>query len=395
MRCQPQSPKSFRFLATCAALAVLLAGHGLQAQATSTQTTTKAASKGGEKMSISKTEYGKLANGQTAHLFTCVNKNGYRMQLTDFGAIVVTFETPDRDGKLANINLGFPKLEGYFQRHPYFGATVGRFCNRIAKGQFELDGKTYKLATNNGPNHLHGGVEGFDRFLWNATEISTDKEVGVRFHRVSKDGEEGYPGNLSVTVTYTLNNDNELKIEFQASTDKATPVNLTNHNYWNLSGAGSGDILQHELTLAADHYLAVDGTLIPTGELTPVAGTPLDFNKPTAIGARITQVGGDPTGYDHCFVVRGKPGELRLAAQVTDPASGRRMEVLTTQPGIQFYTGNFLDGGPGGNGNGKHGAFCLETQHYPDSPNKPQFPSTILKPGQEFHQVTVHRFSAK
>jgi len=335
----------------------------------------------GQPQPVGREPFGQLPDGTAIERFTLTNKNGVTVKITNYGALVTDWIVPDKAGNKADIALGFDSLEGYLAGHPYFGATVGRVANRVAKAAFTLDGKTYKLAANNGANALHGGLKGFDKFLWNATEISTDNEVGVRFHRVSKDGEEGYPGNLSVTATYTLNNDNELKIEFHASTDKATPVNLTNHNYWNLSGAGSGDILKHELTLAADHYLAVDGTLIPTGELTPVAGTPLDFNKSTAIGARITQVGGDPTGYDHCFVVRGKPGELRLAAQVTDPASGRRMEILTTQPGIQFYTGNFLDGGPGGNGNGKHGAFCLETQHYPDSPNKPQFPSTILKPG--------------
>lgn len=346
-------------------------------------------------MSIQQSDFGQSPDGRKAKLYTCTNKNGYRLALTDYGAIVVSMETPDRNGKLANINLGFPTLDGYLQRHPYFGSTVGRYCNRIAKGEFVLNGKTYKLATNNGPNHLHGGLQGFDKHFWNATEISTADEVGVRFHRVSVDGEEGYPGNLSVTATYTLNNNNELKIEFHASTDAATPVNLTNHNYWNLSGVGSGDILKHELMLAADQYLAVDETLIPTGKLTPVAATPLDFTKATAIGARIAKVGGDPTGYDHCYVVRGEPGRLRLAAHVHDPVSGRHMEIHTTQPGIQFYTGNFLDGGPTANGTAKHGAFCLETQHYPDSPHHPEFPTTILKPAEELHEVTVHRFSAK
>lgn len=391
-------PVPFLRLWAVGAACLLFGADTLRAQPAaprSSETTRSAPETGERNMSIEQTVYGKLSDGREAKLFTCKNKNGLRLALTDYGAIVVSVETPDRQGQLANITLGFPSLEGYEQRHPYFGATVGRFCNRIAKGQFELDGKTYQLATNNGPNSLHGGVQGFDKFIWKSTPITNDHEVGVKFERVSPAGEEGYPGNLSVTATYTLTNDDELKIEFTASTDAATPVNLTNHNYWNLSGAGSGEILEHELMLAADHYLAVDATLIPTGQLVPVAGTPLDFTKPTAIGARIQQVGGDPTGYDHCYVVRPPQGTLRLAAQVTDPASGRHMEIHTTQPGIQFYTGNFLDGSASGGGFQKHGAFCLETQHYPDSPNQADFPSTILRPGQKFHQLTVHKFSVK
>lgn len=393
-----RTPLPFIRLLTTGSTCMLIAIGMASAQTATPRSseTTKDVPKTGEvKMSIEQSEYGKLSDGQQVKLFTCTNKNGYRLLLTDYGAIVVSMETPDRHGKLANITLGFPNLAGYEQRHPYFGATVGRFCNRIAKGQFTLDGKTYSLATNNGPNSLHGGIKGFDKQIWKSTPLANDEGVGVRFERVSPDGEEGYPGNLTVTATYTLTNSNELKIEFTASTDAATPINLTNHNYWNLSGAGSGDILKHELMLAADHYLAVDSTLIPTGELVPVAGTPLDFTKPTAIGARITQVGGDPTGYDHCYVVRSPQDTLRLAARVVDPASGRRMEIHTTQPGIQFYTGNFLDGSESSGGFTKHGAFCLETQHYPDAPNHADFPSAILRPGQKFHQLTVHKFSAE
>jgi aldose 1-epimerase len=350
---------------------------------------------GKTQMSIQQQDFGTDAHGRRATLFTCTNNNGCRLQLTDYGAHVVTVEVPDRHGKLANVNLGFPTLAGYLERHPFFGATVGRFCNRIAGGQFELDGKPYSLAKNNGPNHLHGGLEGFNRHLWDATEVQTADEVGVRFQRVSPDGEEGYPGNLSVAVTYTLTNANELKVDFRATTDAPTVVNLTNHNYWNLAGAGQGDILDHELMLAADQYLEVDETLIPTGKLVDVQGTPLDFTQPQTIGARIDQLQGDPNGYDHCFVLRPEVGQLRLAARVRDPKSGRVMEIHTTQPGIQFYTGNFLDGAETAGGHTQHAAFCLETQHFPDAPNQPKFLSTTLRPGDELHEVTVHKFSTQ
>ena len=317
------------------------------------------------------------------------------IKLIDYGANVVSVEVPDRDGKFANVTLSFDKIDGYLQRHPYFGATVGRYCNRIAKGKFSLNGKEYSLATNNGPNHLHGGENGFDRQMWAAQTIETDDAVGVKFTRTSPDGEEGYPGNVQVSVLYTINNKNELTMEFEATTDAATPVNLTNHCYWNLAGAGSGDILGHELTIESDHYLAVDDTLIPTGELTSVAGSPFDFTSPHTIGERIKQIDSDPVGYDHCYVLRSQNGKLALAAKAKDPKSGRVMEVYTTQPGIQLYSGNFLDGTPAGNGFQQYNAFCLETQHYPDSPNQSKFPSTILKPGETFKHTTVHRFSVE
>lgn len=347
------------------------------------------------KMSVKKDAFGKTEDGREVSLFTCTNENGLVLKLTDYGAIVVAVETPDRDGKLANITLGFPKLDGYLPRHPYFGATVGRYCNRIAQGKFELEGKQYTLATNNGENHLHGGDAGFDKQLWKAKKVKTDDAVGVSFSRTSKDGEEGYPGNLDVTVVYTLTNDNELKVEFTATTDKATPVNLTNHNYWNLAGAGSGTILDHELTITADKFLAVDDGLIPTGELTDVKGTPLDFTKPEKIGARIKNIEADPIGYDHCYALRNQDGSLKLAARVKDASSGRVMEIHTTQPGIQLYTGNFLDGSESNGGFEQYNAFCLETQHYPDSPNQPKFPSTVLEPGETFQQTTVHKFSVE
>ncbi len=346
-------------------------------------------------MKITTDPFGTTSDGQQIMRYTCAIPGGLEMQLINYGAIVVSLKAPDRNGQLENVNVGFDKLDGYLLQHPFFGATVGRYCNRIAGGQFSLEGKQYTLATNNGPNHLHGGVKGFDKVVWKAETVQHEDAVGVRFTYTSRDGEEGYPGNLQATATYTINEKHEWKIEFTATTDQATPVNLTNHNYWNLAGATSGSILDHELMIAADQYLPVDETLIPTGELADVAGTPMDFREATKIGARIEELGGDPQGYDHCFVVRGERGQLRLAARVKDPGSGRMMEIHTTQPGVQFYTGNFLDGSEANGGLKQHEAFCLETQHFPDSPNQPSFPSTILQPGQTYHQTTVHRFSAE
>lgn len=345
------------------------------------------------RMRIIKRDFGKSPDGAEVSLFVCTNDNDLVVKLTDYGAIVVSLEAPDRDGNLENITLGFPRIRGYHQRHPYFGATVGRYGNRIAKGRFSVDGKEYTLAQNNGDNHLHGGDVGFDKMMWDAEGVVRDDSVGVRFQRRSPDGEEGYPGNLDVTVEYLLTNDNELKCEYTAKTDATTVVNLTNHTYWNLAGAGNGKVLDHQLMIAADRYVAVDDSLIPTGELAAVAGTPLDFTSPTAIGARINQIDADPAGYDHCYVLRSQDGKLALAARAKDPSSGRVMEVFTDQPGVQLYTGNFLGGAESDGGFGKHDAFCLETQHYPDSPNQPSFPSTILKPGETYHTVTVHKFS--
>ncbi len=344
-------------------------------------------------MSVTKSPFGKLPDGRQVDLYTCTNAQGMVVQVMNFGTIVVQVRTPDKAGRLANINLGFDKLDGYLGGHPYFGSTVGRYANRIAKGHFTLDGKRYDLATNNGPNHLHGGKIGFNRVPWDAKPVQTDQSVGVQFTYTSKDGEEGYPGTLKAVVTYSLTNQNEMRIDYVATTNKPTPVNLTNHCYWNLGGAGSGTILNHVLTLAADQYLPVDSTLIPTGELAPVRNTPFDFTTPHTIGSRIDKVVGDPPGYDHCFVLRGQDGTLALAAKVEDPKSGRIMKVYTTQPGIQFYTGNFLSGGPSDAGNKQHEAFCLETQHFPDSPNQPRFPSVILRPGQTYRQTTVMQFS--
>ena len=342
-------------------------------------------------MSVETTEFGRTADGSTVRLFTCRNSDGMVLELTDFGAIIVSVRTPDSNDTVEEITLGFRSLQQYLSGHPYFGATVGRYCNRIGGAAFEMDGKRYRLAANNGANHLHGGLVGFDKVLWDAQVVETEGSSGVRFSRTSPDGEEGYPGNLSVEALYLLTQANELHMEFTATTDRTTPVNLTNHAYWNLAGAASGPVLEHEIMIEADHYLPVDDNLIPTGEIAPVRGTPLDFRTPARIGARIEEIGA-VGGYDHCYVLRNQSGELALAARVRDPQSGRIMEVLTTQPGLQFYTGNFLDGSERSGGAGRHGAFCLETQHYPDSPNQDHFPSVWLSPGQEYRQVTVHRF---
>lgn len=337
-------------------------------------------------MPIHIAEFGTTPSGEKVHKFTLTNCAGHEIQLIDYGAHIISVKVPDRSGKLANVNLGYDNFASYLERHPYLGSTVGRFCNRIADGSFSLDGQTYKLAVNNGRNHLHGGVLGFDRLMWSYEEITSSRICGIRFHLMSPDGQEGYPGNLSVSVDYQWNDHNELTYSFQATTDKSTVINLTNHAYWNLSGE-AGEILQHELQLNCEKYLPIDETLLPVGRYESVTNTPLDFRTPTKIGTRIAQVQKVTSGYDHCFVVDGTEEELRLAARISEPNSGRVMEVLTTQPGIQLYTGNHLSGSfP------RYGGFCLETQHFPDSPNKPNFPTTRLDPGQTFNATTVHRF---
>lgn len=350
------------------------------------------------KMSVKKSSFGKTPDGQEVDLYTCTNDSGAILKMITFGAAVQSLEVPDKDGKLANVQLNFDDLEGYLNHGAHFGCTVGRYANRIAGGKFELDGETYdKLVINNGENHLHGGENGFDRVVWKAEPVESETEVGVQFTYTSADGEEGYPGKLDCTVTYTLTNDNELKIDYKAKTDKPTVLNLTNHNYWNLGGTDAGSILNHELMLNCDEYLEAGPGLIPTGKTLPVKGNEMDFTTAKAIGKDIDKAKENPDakGYDHCFVINGEPGKLRLAARVKDPASGRVMEIHTTQPAIQFYTGNFLDGGAANGGHEQHGAFCLETQHYPDSPNQPDFPSTVLRPDEEFHEVTVHKFSVE
>ncbi|MGY8770081.1 MAG: aldose epimerase family protein [Pirellulales bacterium] len=344
-------------------------------------------------MTTESTSFGKTAEGDEITLWTINNGNGIEMKVTNFGAIITSLSTPDKEGNSANINAGFDTLAPYFGDHPYFGSTVGRYANRIAGGKFSLDGKEYTLATNNDPNHLHGGDKGFNKRVWTGKEIVTgDGHVGVEFSYHSVDGEEGYPGNLDVVASFTLSADNELHISHTATTDAATVINLTNHNYWNLAGIGSGTNYEHVLKLESDKFLAVDDTLIPTGEYTDVKGTVMDFTSPTAIGKGIQETGGDPIGYDHCYVLRSQTGELALAATVTEPVSGRIMEVYTTEPGIQLYSGNFLDGSEAGAGLKQHEAFCLETQHYPDSPNQESFPTTVLKPGETYSHKTVHKF---
>jgi aldose 1-epimerase len=346
-------------------------------------------------MNLKTIPFGATKDGRKIQLFECANANGYKLSLLDYGAHLAKFEAPDRDGQIANVAIGFDSIDGYLHRHPYFGSTVGRFCNRIAKGKFSVDGVEYSLALNDGPNTLHGGNVGFDQHVWESEVIESAKESGVVFRRRSLDREEGFPGNVDVVAKYTLNDKNEITIHFTATSDKTTPINLTNHTYWNLAGAGSGPILEHALRIEADKYLAVDDNLIPTGELASVSGTPLDFTTFQTIGSRIQQIEGDPVGYDHCYALRSQDGSLALAAIAHDPRSGRRMEVLTTQPGIQFYSSNFLDGSAASGGFKQYAALCLETQHYPDSPNQPKFPSSLLKPGETFQQTTVHRFSVE
>lgn len=346
-------------------------------------------------MKISKDLFGRLRGGKEVSLFTMSNRRHTSVRITNYGGIITTILTPDQNGKPADIVLGFNTLDGYLAEHPYFGALIGRYGNRIAKGRFVLNGKEYRLAINDGKNHLHGGLVGFDKVVWEAEELRNDTEVGVRLTYLSKDGEEGYPGNLHTTVTYLLNDQNELKISYEAATDQPTVVNLTNHAYFNLAGEGSGNILDHELMINADRYTAVSADLIPTGELVPVKGRAMDFSAPQKIGAKIIQVKG---GYDHNYVLNKTSKELSLAAKVYEPKSGRILEVLTTEPGVQFYTGNFLDGtltGKSGRNYGQHAGFCLETQHFPDSPNHPEFPSTLLNPGDLYRQVTIYKFSTR
>ncbi len=344
-------------------------------------------------------DFGKTPEGVSVQIYTLTNKKGLEARITNYGGIVVSLKTPDRKGAMADIVLGFDSLEGYLNSpSPYFGALIGRYGNRIAHARFALNGVDHKLAANNGENSLHGGNRGFNKVVWTPRELS---DGGLELTYLSKDGEEGYPGNLRVTVTYHLTEANELRIEYAAGTDKDTVLNLTNHSYFNLKGAGNGDILGHVLTLNADRFTPVDAGLIPTGDLRSVNGTLFDFRKGTAIGARIEQNDEQlklGKGYDHNWVLNKSGNSLSLAARVEEPSTGRVLEVHTTEPGVQFYTGNFLDGtakGKSGKVYGFRSGFCLETQHFPDSPNQSQFPSTVLRPGQAFRSTTVYRFSAK
>lgn len=353
--------------------------------------------KGETSMSVKHEPFGTLPDGTPVEIYTLANRKGIEARVMTYGATLVSLRLPDRKGQFDDVSLGFDDLSGYLGTHPYFGVIVGRYANRIAKGKFTLDGVTYALAQNNNGNSLHGGLKGFDKAVWKAEPVHQFGAVGVKLTYLSKDMEEGYPGNLAVTVVYTLTDADELKISYDAVTDKPTPINLTNHAYWNLAGQGKGDILGTALELEADSYTSVDSAtnLIPTGEIKSVKGTPLDFTTAHAIGERLAQVEG---GYDHNFVLRSGGGKLALAARAYEPASGRVLEIYTDQPGIQLYTGNFLDGtvkGKGGVAYNKHFGFCLETQHFPDSPNHPNFPSTILEPGKRYATVTVHKFLVK
>jgi len=351
---------------------------------------------------MEKKAFGTTPDGKTADLYVLKNKNGMEVSITNYGGIVTSIKVPDRSGKMADVLLGHDTLEGYIADKVYFGATVGRYCNRIGHAEFSIDGTKYTLAKNNGDNTLHGGIKGFNKALWEAKDVSKGGEPALELTYVSKDGEEGFPGNLTATVVYTLTSRNELKIDYSATTDKKTVVNLTNHSYFNLAGQGIGDILKTVLRIEADKITPVDSGLIPTGELKSVQGTPFDFRKPTAIGERINaddeqlKLG---KGYDHNFVlIKNRPNGLTLAARAEEPASGRVLEVWTTEPGIQLYTGNFLDGsihGKGGIAYSQRTAFCLETQHFPDSPNHPNFPSTLLTPRQRYHTTTIYKFSTK
>ena len=351
---------------------------------------------------ITQESFGKISDTENADIFTLRNTAGMTVRISNYGGTIVSWTAPDKDGNYEDITLGCDSLANYQKGVPYFGALVGRYGNRIAKGKFTLDGKTYTLATNNGINALHGGLKGFDKVLWKALTVDGE-EPQLVLNYTSKDGEEGYPGTLSVEVIYTLTKDNSLKIDYKATTDKATVVNLTNHAYFNLSGVKTvTPILDHELTLNADKFLPVDATLIPTGELKSVAGTPFDFTKAKKIGLQINDTtdvqikfGG---GYDHCWVSTDSSKTLKLVATVHELKSGRVMQVLTTEPAFQFYTGNFLDGtniGKGGVAYQKRTGFCLETQHYPDSPNQPKFPSTVLRPNETYQTTTVYKFSVK
>ena len=353
------------------------------------------------KTSIKKQSFGKTADGTPVDLYILINHNGAEAAITNYGGILVSLKVPDRKGNLGDVVLGYDSLDGYLNDKAYLGALIGRYGNRIAYSKFTLDGVTYTLPQNNGENTLHGGIKGFNKQVWKTEEISDPNGPALRLHYLSKDDEEGFPGNLSVQVVYAWSNQNELKIEYNADTDKDTVLNLTQHSYFNLAGAGNGNVSQHQLTLHSDHFTAIDSTLIPTGEIRSVKGTPFDFRTPVAIGARID--GGDQQlkyglGYDHNWVLENRASDAPLlAAHVYEPQSGRILEAWTTEPGIQFYSGNFLDGirGKGGKIYNRRDAFCLETQHFPDSPNHPNFPSTVLKSGEHYHSTTIYKFSVQ
>ncbi|ARS35586.1 aldose epimerase family protein [Pontibacter actiniarum] len=379
-------------------MATLLGGlsvsglSGCSSTASEQETTTTATE--ATTMRIEKEPFGTTPDGQEISLYTLTNANGVKVKISNYGAIVNAIITPDKNGEMGDVVLGFNDVNGYIPNDPHIGGVIGRFANRIAKGKFTLDGQEYTLAVNNAPNHLHGGNIGFDRVVWQAEEMPEQNAIELTY--LSKDMEEGYPGNLTTTVRYTLTDDNGLKIDYSATTDKATPVNLTNHSYFNLSAGEVKDVSNHIIQINADKYTAVDASLIPTGELASVKGTQLDLTQPQPIGKFLNQIPGG--GYDHNFVLNKSAEGMTKAAEVYEPTSGRVLEVYTTQPGIQFYTSNFLDGtltGKNGNKYTRHYAFCLETQHFPDSPNQTGFPSTILRPGETYQESTLYKFSVR
>ena len=347
-------------------------------------------------MNAHKEPFGQAPDAQDVFVYTLTNSKGLRARIMNFGATLVSMEIPDRDGNLADVTLGFDELGPYLEQTAYLGATIGRYGNRMGNAKFTLDGVEYKLSANLGVHQLHGGEKGFDKVVWNTQEmVAAEDEAWVKMTYLSKDGEEGYPGNLRCTVTYTLTNADELRINYEAETDKKTVINLTNHTYWNLAGQDSSDVFGHALMLNADKFTLIDTDLIPTGTIASIQDMPLDFTKPKAIGARMQQAG---SGYDHNYVLNGEEGTMKPCARVREPNSGRVMEIFTTEPGVQLYTGNYLDGslvGKKGTCYGKHAGFCLETQHFPDSPNKSDFPSTVLEPGAKYASVTVHKFSTE
>jgi aldose 1-epimerase len=345
------------------------------------------------KPSVEKSAFGKLPDGTPVDLYTLANSNGLVVKIANYGTVITELHVPDRRGVLGDVVLGFDNLQQYLKGHPYFGCTVGRVANRIARGEFTLEGKTYKLAVNSGPSHLHGGLKGFDKAVWKAEPQSG---AAVKFSYTSADGEEGYPGKAAVAVTMSLTDANELSLDYTATTDKPTPINLTNHSYFNLACAGT--VLDHELMLAADYYTPSDATLVPTGEIKPVKGTPMDFTVARPIGSRLSELTNQPVGYDFNYVLRRASQGLTLGARVYEPTSGRVMEMETTEPGVQLYTANFLNGsltGKRGVVYAQHTAFCLETQHFPDAVHQPKFPSIILYPGQTYRQATVYRFATR
>jgi aldose 1-epimerase len=349
-------------------------------------------------MDITVSSFGTTLAGKPVERYTLVNDAGASMNVITLGGIITHLVVPDRDGTPGDVVLGFETLRPYELQSPYFGAICGRVANRIGNGTFTLDGVTHRLPVNNGTAHLHGGIQGYDKRIWCAEPFNTAEGPTLRLTLVDPDGAEGYPGTVKATVIYTLTHGNTLKIQFFATTDRATPINLTQHSYFNLKGAGRGDVLDHELQILADRYTPIGAGLVPTGELAPVVGTPFDFNDPTPIGARAQQTGGDTPGYDHNYVLGNTPDVLSRAAVVYEPATGRQLEVWTTAPGMQLYTGNFLDGsihGKSGAPYRQHGAFCLETQHYPDSVNKPDWPSTIVRPGETYRHLVEYRFGAR